>query len=83
VAKWAGGGDDRPTAITPEVEAAVLAVEREAAARGVAYLTHRRLAEAVDLGPAGAPALRHHLVTTRPAQSAWPLWSVVVPPDAP
>jgi hypothetical protein len=75
--------DGRPEAITPEVEATVRAVEADAAGRGVAYVTFRRLAEAADLAPPAAALLRRHLLATRPEQSAWPLWSVTPPDDAP
>jgi hypothetical protein len=76
VAKRWGEAAGRPATITPEVEAAVQAAEQAAAARGVDYVTFRRLAEAADLAPAAAARLRRHLLTTRPEQSVWPLWSV-------
>ena len=40
------------------------------------YVTFRRIAETTNLGPEAAQDLRRHLVNTRPARYAWPLWSV-------
>lgn len=66
----------RPVAITPKVDSAVRAFEADARARGIDYVTFRRIAEATALGPAAAADLRRYLVETRPEQYAWPIWSL-------
>ena len=62
--------------ITDATDAAVDRFEHEAAARGIDYVTFRRIAEATALNPAAAADLRAHLVAMRPDHLAWPLWSL-------
>ena len=69
-------GPRQPGRLTPETDDAVRAFERDAASRGVDYVTFRRIAEATSLGAAAAADLRRHLITTRPDHDAWPLWAV-------
>ncbi|HEX8802901.1 MAG TPA: DUF1152 domain-containing protein, partial [Acidimicrobiales bacterium] len=69
-------GRRQPACLTGETDDAVRAFEREAARRGIDYVTFRRIAEATSLGPAAAADLRRHLVATRPDHDAWPLWAV-------
>ncbi|MFC4906923.1 DUF1152 domain-containing protein [Actinomadura gamaensis] len=52
----------------------VRAFEQQAAARGIDYLTFRRLAEAFSLRHTAAAQLRARLITTRPSHYAPPLW---------
>ncbi|HET6953516.1 MAG TPA: DUF1152 domain-containing protein [Acidimicrobiales bacterium] len=71
-----------PVAFDQPLDERVTEVEAAAAARGVDFLTFRRIAEAVGL-PAGAvAALRDHLVATRPDHHVWPLWSLTPPAAA-
>ena len=72
-------GPRQPGRLTQKTDDAICAFERDAASRGVDYVTFRRIAEATSLGPAAATALRRHLVSTRPDHDAWPLWAVTVP----
>jgi hypothetical protein len=62
--------------ITAPDDDAIRSFEVDAAARGVDYVTFRRIAEATDLSPDAARNLRRHLATTRPERYVWPLWSV-------
>ena len=66
----------RPHRIASDTDAAVDTFEHDAAARGIDYVTFRRIAEATALDPASAADLRAHLVATRPDHLAWPLWSL-------
>jgi hypothetical protein len=59
-----------------DLDALIQAFERDAAARGVELVTFRRVAEATAIGPADLVRLRDHLIATRPAHDAWPLWSI-------
>jgi len=72
---------DRVEVAAPDDEA-IRIFEVDAAARGVDYVTFRRIAEATDLSPDAARNLRRHLATTRPERYVWPLWSVAAPTAA-
>jgi hypothetical protein len=72
---------DRAQTTAPDDEA-IRIFEVDAAARGVDYVTFRRIAEATDLSPDAARKLRRHLATTRPERYVWPLWSVAAPAAA-
>jgi hypothetical protein len=50
--------------------------ERDAAARGIDFVTIRRIAEATGMRPADARGLRRYLSAVRPNHYAWPLWSI-------
>jgi hypothetical protein len=65
-----------PHRITRATEDAVDTFEHDAAARGIDFVTFRRIAEATALDPGSAADLRAHLVATRPDHLAWPLWSL-------
>jgi hypothetical protein len=64
-----------PTALT-NVDDVMRAFERDAAARGVDFVTFRRIAEATGTSPADSASLRRHLIATRPNHHDWPLWSI-------
>jgi hypothetical protein len=51
--------------------------EREAAARGVDFVTFRRIAEATGTSLADSASLRRYLIATKPNEHDWPLWSIV------
>jgi hypothetical protein len=59
-----------------DVDDLMRAFEHDAAARGVDFVTFRRIAEATGTSPADSARLRRHLVATRPNQHDWPLWSI-------
>jgi hypothetical protein len=65
--------------VTASDDDAIRTFELDAAARGVDYVTFRRIAADTDLSPEAARNLRRHLVTTRPDRYVWPLWSVAAP----
>lgn len=58
-----------------ELDRKARAYEREAASRGIDYLTFRRLAEALGISVAMAQQLRAHLITTRPTHYLPPIWA--------
>ena len=57
----------------------VRAFERDAASRGIVYVTFRRIAEAISVPANQTDQLRRHLTTARPGQYVWPLWSIAEP----
>jgi len=67
--------------VTAPDDEAIRTFEVDAAARGVDYVTFRRIAEVTDLTPEAARNLRRHLATTRPDQYVWPLWAVAATPS--
>ena len=68
------GALDHRTVSARDLEA-VHTYERSAAARGIQFVTFRRLAEATTAGAVSVTELRHRLIASRPEQLAWPLWS--------
>jgi hypothetical protein len=66
----------RPMTFTADVDAAISQLVLSAGNRGVDFMTFRRIAEALRLGPEAASDLRRHLIATRRDRYDWPLWSV-------
>ncbi|WP_199484766.1 DUF1152 domain-containing protein [Actinomadura craniellae] len=64
-----------PTAITKDIDDEARAYERDAAARGIDFLTFRRLAEVLNLSATMTGHLRAHLIATRPAHHLPPIWA--------
>jgi transposase len=64
-----------------ELDDAARAFERDAATRGVDYVTFRRMAEAIAPTTGDAAAVRRHLIATRPDHYDWPLWSLTANPS--
>jgi hypothetical protein len=67
---------DRPGFPPPPTRRSKLS-EHDAAARGIDYVTFRRIAEATVLGPEAVADLRAHLVATRPANSHGPVVTAI------
>jgi hypothetical protein len=59
-----------------DLDAAIRTFEHEAIARGVDYVTFRRVAEALRPAAIDVNDLRDHLIATRPEHYDWPLWSL-------
>jgi hypothetical protein len=68
----AGRSMQAPTDLDDLVDA----FERDAAARGIDFVTFRRIAEATGMRPADAVNLVTYLTAARPDHDAWPLWSI-------
>jgi hypothetical protein len=64
-----------------DLDDAARAFERDAASRGVDYVTFRRMAEAIAPTTGDATAVRRHLIATRPDHYDWPLWSLTAIPS--
>jgi hypothetical protein len=67
-----GSSSRAPTDLDERVQA----FERDAAARGIDFVTFRRIAEATGMRPADATGLRNYLRAVRPSHYARPLWSI-------
>ncbi|SEG83206.1 hypothetical protein SAMN04489712_115170 [Thermomonospora echinospora] len=63
------------TTITEDLDRKARAYERDAAARGIDFLTFRRLAEVLGLSATVTGHLRTHLIATRPAHYLPPIWA--------
>lgn len=64
-----------PTTITEDLDHQARTYERDAAARGIDFLTFRRLAEVLGISAAMTGHLRAHLIATRPAHYLPPIWA--------
>lgn len=64
-----------------DLDAAICAFEHDALTRGVKYVTFRRMAEAMGSTRVDGSEIRRHLLTTRPDNYDWPLWSLSAKPQ--
>ena len=64
------------------LDTAVQHFEHQALARGIDYVTFRRIAEALGPSHVDTAELRQHLVATRPGHYQWPLWALSDQPSS-